>query len=276
MSPANARLDAAIEIALEAGSLALRWQQGEFGSLHVLQKPDEAGPVTRADQEAEALIVQRLGERFPEDDVVGEESGHHHGRDPAYRWLVDPIDGTRDFAAGGPDWAVQLGVCLGDVVTLGVVFQPRTARLTWGLLGTPNSAGALDHGAAESAALPTDEDLEHPPRLLTSPFGRSARTEQIAAGLAIPAHRHLHAGSTGVKLTMLTRGMADIYLYAEPKTRVWDTCAPMATLVAVGGVVTDLRGDALTHADPAAPHLHGILAGRTRAAHQWALERILR
>ena len=75
---------------------------------------------------------------------------------------------------------------------------------------------------------------------------------------------------------MLARNLADIYLYAEPKTRVWDTCAPMAALLAVGGVVTDLRGAPLAHDDPDAPHLRGILAGRTAGAHAWALERLLR
>ena len=127
-----------------AGALALAWQRGDFGPMSVQQKPEGAGPVTLADQQTEALIVRQIRERFPRDEIVGEESGYHEGRASAPRWFIDPIDGTRDFAAGGPDWAVHVGLCEGDAVTMGVVFQPRAARLTWGVLeGTPR-AGVVD------------------------------------------------------------------------------------------------------------------------------------
>ena len=105
-----------------------------------------------ADQQTEALIVRQIRERFPRDEIVGEESGYHEGRASAPRWFIDPIDGTRDFAAGGPDWAVHVGLCEGDAVTMGVVFQPRAARLTWGVLeGTPR-AGVVDGDAVRALA----------------------------------------------------------------------------------------------------------------------------
>ncbi|MGB1700270.1 MAG: inositol monophosphatase family protein, partial [Nannocystaceae bacterium] len=100
MQTGDPRLDAAILIAREAGALALRWQAGDLGPLATQQKPDDAGPVTRGDRETEELIVKRLQALFPSDDIVGEETGHHRG-DPTHRWFIDPIDGTRDYAAGG-------------------------------------------------------------------------------------------------------------------------------------------------------------------------------
>jgi 3'(2'), 5'-bisphosphate nucleotidase len=231
-----------------------------------------------ADQETEALIVHRIRERFPSDCIVGEESGHHEGRPSARRWLIDPIDGTRDFAAGGSDWAVHIGLCEGDTVTMGVVFQPRAAQLTWGVLaGTPR-AGIVDgHGEESRAqALRAAAPEMRSPRVVISHIGRSRGSEKIVTKLLGSTHQPLRAGSTGIKLSMLARNLADIYVYAEPKTRVWDTCAPMAALLAVGGVVTDLRGCPLAHDDPDAPHLRGILAGRTAGAHAWALKRVLR
>ncbi len=278
MSPTEARHKAAMTIAMEAGALALAWQRGDFGPMSVQQKPEGAGPVTLADQQTEALIVRQIRERFPRDEIVGEESGYHEGRASAPRWFIDPIDGTRDFAAGGPDWAVHVGLCEGDAVTMGVVFQPRAARLTWGVLeGTPR-AGVVDGDGEESRAhsLRAAAPETRAPRVVISHVGRSLRTEEMVTKLARSPHQQLRAGSTGVKLSMLARNLADIYLYAEPKTRVWDTCAPMAALLAVGGVVTDLRGAPLAHDDPDAPHLRGILAGRTAGAHAWALERLLR
>ncbi len=267
-----------MEIAMAAGARALAWQRGEHGPISVQQKPEGAGPVTQADQETEALIVKRIRERFPSDDIVGEESGHHRGRAHARRWLIDPIDGTRDFAAGGPDWAVHLGLCEGGAVTMGVVFQPRAAQLTWGILRGDPRAGVVEGNGEESRAhsLRAAAPETRAPRVVISHVGRSLRTEKMITKLVRSTHRPLRAGSTGVKLSMLARNLADIYLYAEPKTRVWDTCAPMAAVLAVGGVVTDLRGAPLSHDDPDAPHLHGILAGRSAEAHAWALERLLR
>lgn len=276
------RLDVAADIARRAGHLALRMQQGGRGALDVRHKPGDQGPVTAADEAAERLIMEALARAFPTDLRLGEETGQSSDASPAasgplpLTWMIDPIDGTRDFARGSGDWAVHLGLALRGSPVLGVVYQPSRDRLT-AASRLPEQPGALyapEPAAVSSATRDGDDASRY--RIVTSLPGRSARTDHLAALLQIPATRHHSVGSTGVKLSMLVWDEADIYLYAEGKTRVWDTCAPTVPLLAAGGVITDLRGIPLQHDDADRPHARGILAGRTPQAHAWALERLKR
>ena len=98
-------LDISCTIARRAGILALQYWKSGVG---VDTKPD-ASPVTIADRECERLIASSLEEAFPEDGLLGEEGSSkvsHNGR----RWIIDPIDGTRDFVRGNPAWAVLSGL----------------------------------------------------------------------------------------------------------------------------------------------------------------------
>ena len=94
-----------VQIAKHAGALALHyWQSGVAEET----KPDDS-PVTRADRESEALIVDALAESFPEDGILGEEGARRDSRN-GRRWIIDPIDGTRDFVRGNRFWAVMIGL----------------------------------------------------------------------------------------------------------------------------------------------------------------------
>jgi histidinol-phosphatase len=98
-------LDFVRRIAAEAGRLALEHQARGFKA----ETKDDLSPVTSADRANELLIVQRLAEAFPEDGVLGEEGAMRESRN-GRRWLIDPIDGTRDFVRGIPTWGVMLAL----------------------------------------------------------------------------------------------------------------------------------------------------------------------
>jgi histidinol-phosphatase len=119
----RAALDAAVEAARAAGRVAMKYYRGGF---EVMIKPD-ATPVTQADREAERVIVEILGRAFPEHGVLGEEFGGEGSRET--RWIIDPIDGTKNFVRRVPLWATLIALEEHGEITVGVVYNPVTGDL---------------------------------------------------------------------------------------------------------------------------------------------------
>lgn len=112
------------EIARKAGDLALRIREGNIG---IEIKADES-PVTIADRECEKLIVTELRQAFPEDGLLGEEGAAHESSN-GRRWIIDPIDGTRDFIRGTRAWSVLIGLEENGAVVAGFAYFPSTGEM---------------------------------------------------------------------------------------------------------------------------------------------------
>jgi histidinol-phosphatase len=124
------RYGVAIEAAQEAGQYALGYfDQG----IAVEWKPDQS-PVTLADKGAEQLLRKSLLGRFPNDGFLGEESGNTPGSS-GFRWIIDPIDGTRSFVRGIPVWATLVGLAYRDELIAGVAFAPAMKQMFRALRG---------------------------------------------------------------------------------------------------------------------------------------------
>ncbi|MBL9100129.1 MAG: 3'(2'),5'-bisphosphate nucleotidase CysQ [Myxococcales bacterium] len=246
--------DLALALARECGALALSYQTGD---LQTREKPDHAGPVTRADTEVNARIVTALRAAFPDDDIVAEESGAElRGR--ARCWYVDPIDGTSEYARGEPEWAVQIGLCVDGDPVLGVVHEAGAGRLAWGLRWAGESHAQLEQSGAAAPLRPSDRDLSAL-LLVSSKSHASPKILDVMRALAIPPERNLRVGSTGVKTTAVARGLADLYVHPSRGTSLWDVCAPHAVLLAAGGVATDVRGVAIAYDPNHITNDHGLL-----------------
>jgi histidinol-phosphatase len=132
----KARYETAVEAARAAGQIALRHYPVhnliDF-QRHVEWKPD-LSPVTRADREAEAYLRAALLGAFPDDGFLGEESGDQPGGS-GYRWIIDPVDGTRSFVRGIPLWATLVGLEYKGEALAGVVFAPALGHLYRALRG---------------------------------------------------------------------------------------------------------------------------------------------
>ena len=122
-------LAAALEAARTAGGIALRYFRGD---VRVMRKADRT-PVTQADHEAEVAIVDRLRREFPDIGFLGEEFGAQGGQ--SRRWIIDPIDGTKNFVRGIPYWATLLALEEDGEITLGIVHSPATGELFWARRG---------------------------------------------------------------------------------------------------------------------------------------------
>jgi histidinol phosphatase-like enzyme (inositol monophosphatase family) len=123
-------LEVARMAARRAGELALAYQKK---GVSAEEKSDES-PVTIADREAEKLIVSILSDAFPDDGLMGEEGAVRETRS-GRRWIIDPIDGTRDFSRGSPLWSVLIGLEAGEEVVAGVVNIPSWNQEYYGVRG---------------------------------------------------------------------------------------------------------------------------------------------
>jgi fructose-1,6-bisphosphatase/inositol monophosphatase family enzyme len=191
----------ALKIAREAGELARQY----FGKQTPAEEKEDASPVTEADRDCERLISQRIHSYFPEDGILGEEGSLLSSRS-GRRWLIDPIDGTRDFVRRNPFWAVQLSLQAGEQVVLGVIYSPCTEEMLYAASGS--GCYWNDTRAAASAISSLDKSI-----LMVSGF-KSVWNSWPAEGV-----RHLTENCWTVRcyggchdVIMLARGKADIWL----------------------------------------------------------------
>ena len=226
-------LSVACLAAREAGQIALQMQAG----IDSVAKAD-GSPVTAGDLAADQVIRHHLLSAFPDDALLSEEVADDPSRLAKRRvWIIDPIDGTKDYAAGGAGWAIQIALAIDGVVVLGVLDLPREQTQLTGVVG---------HGATI-----TDE---HGVRALTIPAhavttliaSNSTRNAQALLTLraTLPEYAYTTCTSVGVKVHRMLLGEADLYVHTRP-IHEWDVAAPAAVLVAAGGQATALDGTAL-------------------------------
>jgi 3'(2'), 5'-bisphosphate nucleotidase len=207
-------------------------------------KPDDT-PVTEADRAAEAIIVAGLRAATPDIPVIAEEevAGGRVVSPGALFWLVDPLDGTREFAGGRDEFAVNIGLVRGGVPLLGAVALPATGELFSGIVGV-GAWKRMDGGWRPIAARAAPE--AGPVVLGSRHYADDPRIAAFAA--AHRAQKLVNLGSA-VKFCRVAEGEADLY----PRfgvTMEWDTAAPQAIVEAAGGSVTLLDGAPLRYGKP--------------------------
>jgi len=229
----RALLEGLVAIAREAGDVIMRHYAGDVERRHKADK----SPVTVADEEAEALIIQRLREAAPDVPVVAEESVAA-GRVPdvagGVLFLVDPLDGTKEFLNRNGEFTVNIALVEHGRPTAGVVFAPAVGRMFWG-----SDAQAFEERAnaparrVQTRATPSDGMVA-----IASRSHRDRLTEEYLAHYPI---RELIAAGSSLKFCVIAAGEADIYP-RHGRTMEWDTAAGHAVLAAAGGRVTGLDG----------------------------------
>lgn len=265
-----ADLEAAAQAAVEGGIAARPFYRDDDLGIHHKKAGD---PVTEADHAANDAILGVLRARRPEDLVRSEESAPPPDIAAANRlWVVDPLDGTKEFIARNGEFAMMVGLAVAGATRLGAVLKPDPGRLYLGVAS--GGAWVADvHWAGEDARVGEDLDArvgpfvplrlpEEHPATLRMVRSRSHPDPLITAvGEALEADEVL-SGSVGVKCSLIAEGQADVYVHPVPFLKEWDTCAPEAVLRGAGGRVTDCAGDPLTYGkrEPAQPR--GIFAAR--------------
>ena len=217
----------------------------------------DSSPVTAADLAADSVIRAGLAAAFADDVVVTEESWGGQALPETGRvWIVDPLDGTRDFVAGSADYVVQIALVIDGHPRLGVVCQPEGGRVWRGVV--VDGASLCEHIDSDGAvsARPVARAQRPRPRLTISVSHPSAVVDALCSALdAVVVPR----GSVGLKIGAILDDEADGYITDSQHIKVWDTAAPAAILLAAGGTFTSLSSLPLRY-DAGIAHDDGVAA----------------
>ncbi|CAG0999136.1 histidinol-phosphatase [Phycisphaerales bacterium] len=234
------RMAFAREIALRAGAATLRHFQRE--DLSVEMKRDGT-PVTAADREAEELLRRLVGERYPDDGLIGEEYGQQDGRGE-FRWVFDPIDGTKSFACGVPLYgnlvAVERRGADGAwIPVVGVVNMPALGEIVYAAEGQGawHESAGRDKRAARVSQV---ERLRDAVVVMTGmEYVRKGKAEDAMERVS-RACRMVRGWSDCYGLVLVATGRADVWL--EPAVSHWDIAPALPILLEAGGEFTDFQG----------------------------------
>lgn len=233
-TPADLAL--ALELADAADEVTLRYFRQP--DLQVESKPDTT-PVTEGDRATEQLLRSLLAERRPDDAIVGEEYGGSEvtGR----RWIIDPIDGTKNYLRGVPVWATLIALVDGDEVVVGVVSAPALGRRWWAGRGE----GSWTRGPEDSH--PRRNRVSSIDQLADASFSFSDQVDWPTGGLSrtMAATWRSRAYGDFWSHMMVAEGVVDIA--AEPVLSIWDVAALVPVVQEAGGQMTAFDGtDLLT------------------------------
>ncbi len=237
----SAELIALAGIAWHAGQIVLRHY-----AMHDIEhrSKEDRSPVTAADLETEAFILTRLAALAPGVPVIAEEdvAAGHTPQIGSRFFLVDPLDGTKEFLSRNGEFTVNIGEIKDGVAVRGVVFAPAKHRLFFG----ERASGAFEIGTEAGGA--PDFSLAHEIKTrkpatdglvaVASRSHRDSKTEEYLAQYRVKAF--VSAGSS-LKFCLVAAGEADIYP-RHGRTMEWDTAAGHAVLAAAGGCVTTIDG----------------------------------
>ncbi len=257
-------LEVAERAAISAGEKVLEIYATDFS----IRYKDQSQPVTHADELASHAIVSALKEAFPADRIVSEEEAETHsalqssskGQATGSRvWFVDPLDGTKEFIAKNGEFSIMIGLAIDGVATLGVVFQPTTSTLYSGVVGIAAFQVDVRNGKAERrTALQCRASDANALVLVSSRSHRGKEMDDLVH--ALPIAQELASGSVGLKVALIARGLADIYVHMSNRSSKWDACAPDAILHAAGGTFTDVLGRRFDYLNDPIQNTGGIFA----------------
>jgi len=251
-------LEVARQAARDAAAIILRHYAA--GSIAVEIKADDS-PVTAADRDANAAIVRRIAAAFPGDAILSEELPDSEARLGAGRvWIVDPLDGTRDFGARTGEFCVHVALAVGGDAVVGAVLQPTAGALYSAAAG----AGAFVEagGGAEPLRVSTVADLPRV-RVGTSRLNASSVLGACLDAAGLGARAQVMGAS--VKHMAIARGALEAAINLSPGECEWDTCAPEVILREAGGAMTDGAGQPFRYNQRDVVHRRGSIASNGAA-----------
>lgn len=251
-------LTLAADIARRAGSLILAVRARGFET----QSKADRTPVTEADHAAEALIAEALRVATPGIPVVAEEeiAGGHVCAECDEYWLVDPIDGTREFAAGRDEFTVNIGLVRDGRAVLGAVGVPALGELFGGLIGsTPGASRAWKRTTSGERAIRARVAPPDGLHVLASRhYASDPRLDQFLQGRRVASVTNM---GSALKIVRLAEGAADLYPRFG-RTMEWDTAAPHAVLEAAGGRIRGMDGAPMAYGKPGWENPPFVCTGR--------------
>lgn len=229
----NSFLDCAVQAAREAGTL----QKERYGTAFTIALKGEVDLVTEVDRASEAMIVSLLKDEFPDHNILAEENEYEHLDSPC-TWIIDPLDGTTNYAHGFPWFAISIALEIGGVVTMGVIYQPLldemfTAVKGHGAFLNGRHIHVSDRQPLKSSLLatgfPYDRTMDN-----ENNIGNFTRLTMASRGVR-------RAGAAALDLAYVAAGRLDGFW--ECKLKPWDVAAGALLVEEAGGRVTNYFGE---------------------------------
>lgn len=230
-------LDQVIGLTRRAGTAVMEiYESGDFD---VTLKNDDGfkSPLTKADKAAHEII--EAGLKQVSDYPVISEEGAHGAADSASFWLVDPIDGTKEFINKNGEFTINIGLVENGKPVLGVVYAPAKKAMYYGAVGE----GAYKQADGQEPVKISSEYQNETPTVVVSRSHLNDETQKFLDKLG--EHKKISMGSS-LKLCLVAEGRASVYPRFAP-TSLWDTAAADAVVRAAGGMVTDVDGAELKY-----------------------------
>jgi len=217
-----------------------------YATQFTVRKKNDASPVTEADERAEQLILAALAKEAPGIPVIAEELAAARGlpAPPPRFWLVDPLDGTKEFIARNGEFSINIGLVEGHRAVLGVVHVPVT-NVTYAAAGP----GTATKQQGDAAPIAIAARLVPATGAIIIHSRSHSDSRRFAAYRATVPDAQTKISGSAVKFCLVAEGAADLYPRFGP-TMEWDTCAGQAILEAAGGSVVTPDGALLRYAKP--------------------------
>lgn len=240
---------AAAEFARDLVARAAPVAHAMQGKVSHREKGGGDGPVSEADYAIERILLDGLRERFPLDPVLSEESAPPEHVHVPRLWCIDPLDGTREYLQGLPEYAVMVGLLLEGRPAVGAMALPGTGEVFWGGEGIGAWRGA------DPLALPAAPPLAR----ATAIHSRKHRGPRLQAALRrLGVGSTIAAGGVGYKVAQILNGRAHLYVHPRGGVQWWDSVAPAAILLAAGGGFATGRGRPMRY-EGGLLHAEGLL-----------------
>lgn len=231
----NNILNTAIEAAKEAGAFLL----DNFGKIGKIEKKGDRNFATNLDREAEVMIIDRIGAKFPDHGVIAEESGKKSAeRD--YLWIIDPLDGTHNFMRNIDIFGVSIGVVYKEKFVAGVIYMPKEDELYFAEAGSgayknDKKISVSENSDLKECSIAYDSSIRYAPKVMLKVLG----------DLAQEAFNVRMLGSSARHLSYVAEGVLDFSV--EFHDRPWDFAGGVSIIKEAGGKLCDLSGGSLTY-----------------------------
>ena len=218
------------------------------GNIGIREKAKD-DPVTAADIAANEIITQKLKSLLPEHAILTEEEPDTWDKTGSeWVWMIDPLDGTRDFIKANGEFVTMVGLTHFGEPTIGVVIEPATGLELYACKGLGAYKSFLPQGDKPVRVKMSDiTDLKHL-RIAVSRSHRDSKVDRLIKLLAI--QDEISSGSVGRKLAIVINGEADIYMHPARGTKLWDTCACEVIASEAGGVLLSGTGEPISYVRP--------------------------
>lgn len=229
-------LEFAKQLAKKAGAILIDNYSNPTG---IVTKSDGT-LVSDVDKTVATFIATELAKKFPQYAILDEENSlRHTEKQKTGIWIIDPLDGTRQYLAKGKDFGVLIGLVKNGKPVLGAAYRPLIDELVYAAEG---------HGAFIQTGNNVHKLMIKPGQPLSILVSDSRQDAELTSLLEIVKPAAIHRMHSAFKLVEVAKGMATGYMTSRINTmHVWDTCAPSAILAEAGGLITDLYGNPIDY-----------------------------